>query len=264
MLNQLRLAWAYRYFIASSIRNDLFTRFARSKLGSVWALVHPLVMVAIYAVILSKVLGAKIPGIDNPYSYAIYLTAGIMGWTLFSEILTGCLNLFTGNANLIKKMAFPKITLPIITVGSCLVNNVILLAAILVIFALMGHYPGPEIFWIFVLQIVTALAAMGAGVVVGVLNVFVRDVEQVVPIVLQLLFWFTPIVYPASIVPDAIRPWMNLNPVYPLISGYHDVLVLQHGPDIVALVTTMAIALLLMGLGLFMVRRASPEMTDVL
>ncbi|HET8701092.1 MAG TPA: ABC transporter permease, partial [Nitrococcus sp.] len=172
MLNQLRLAWAYRYFILSSIRNDLFTRFTRSKLGSIWALVNPLVMVAIYAVVLSAVISAKLPGINNPYAYAIYLTSGIMGWTLFSEVLTRCLSLFTGNADLIKKMSFPKITLPLIVLGSCLVNSVFLFAAILVVFAFLGHFPGLEILWVPVLQIVTALMAIGVGIIVGVLNVF--------------------------------------------------------------------------------------------
>lgn len=264
MLNQLRLAWAYRYFILSSIRNDLFTRFTRSKLGSVWALVNPLVMVAIYAVVLSAVLSAKLPGIDNPYAYAIYLTSGTMGWTLFSEVLTRCLGLFTGNADLIKKMSFPKITLPLIVLGSSLVNSVFLFAAILVIFAFLGHFPGPEILWVPVLQIVTALMAIGVGIIVGVLNVFLRDIEQVVPILLQLLFWFTPIVYPASVVPAALRPWMNLNPVYPLISGYHDVLTFQRSPDPTALAVTVVGALVLMAVGLFLVLRASPEMADVL
>ncbi|MDQ7914261.1 ABC transporter permease [Pseudomonas sp. 102515] len=264
MLGMFRSVIAYREFILSSIRNEFLTRFSRSKLGGLWMIINPLVQVAIYAIILSNVLSAKLPGIQNKYAYAIYLIAGTLGWTLFSEIVGRCLTLFIDQGNLMKKMRFPKIALPVIVVGSATLNNILLLVSALVVFLLMGHYPGWNVFWLLPLTLVVIALATGVGLLLGVLNVFVRDVGQVVPIILQLLFWFTPIVYPASIIPETLRPYLSWNPLVPVIEAYHQVLVFNSAPDSLALLTVVCVASLLLLIGLFVFRRASPEMVDAL
>lgn len=113
MSSMLRSLWQYRHFVLSSIRNEPKSRFARSKLGGMWVIINPLSQVLIYALILSNVLAAKIPGIENKYSYAIYLMAGLLTWSLFSEIINRYFNLFIEQGNLMKKMSFPRITLPL-------------------------------------------------------------------------------------------------------------------------------------------------------
>lgn len=264
MIGWLKGVYLYRHFLVSSIRNELVNQFARSRLGGLWMLIHPLVMVAIYAFVLSAVLSAKFDGIDNQYAYAIYLTSGILAWTLFSDTLSRCLNLFVGNGDLLKKMRVPKVTLPLITAGTVLANNTLLFLAIIVIFAFLGHPPTLTILWMPLITAVLLLFALGLGLVVGVLNVFLRDLAQVVPIVLQFLFWFTPIVYPVVIIPDNMRYLLEMNPVYPLVSAYHDVLAYQKSPDLVALgILGIAGGLLLMA-GLWLVRRANTEMVDML
>jgi lipopolysaccharide transport system permease protein len=87
MKDMLRAVWAYRYFILSSIKNELRLRFIRSKLGVLWMIIHPLMQVLIFATILSEVLAAKLPGIDNKYAYALYLMAGTLCWSMFSETI---------------------------------------------------------------------------------------------------------------------------------------------------------------------------------
>ncbi|WP_288404845.1 ABC transporter permease [uncultured Pseudomonas sp.] len=264
MLGMLRSVLAYREFILSSIRNEFLTRFSRSKLGGLWMIINPLVQVAIYAIILSNVLSAKLPGIENKYAYAIYLVAGTLGWTLFSEIVGRCLTLFIDQGNLMKKMRFPKIALPVIVVGSATLNNVLLMVSALVVFLLMGHYPGWGALWLLPLTLIVIALATGVGLLLGVLNVFVRDVGQVVPIVLQLLFWFTPIVYPDSIIPESLRAYMNWNPLVPVIDAYHQILVFGSIPNPVPLLWVIFAAVLLLLIGLFVFRRASPEMVDAL
>lgn len=227
-------------------------------------IIHPLTQVAIYALILSNVLAAKLPGIDNTYAYALYLTAGIAAWSLFSEVVGRCLTLFIDNGNLMKKMRFPRITLPAITVGSCLLNYILLLASVLVVFALLGHMPGVEALWLLPLSLITVILALGVGMIAGIVNVFVRDVGQVVPIILQILFWFTPIVYPIEIVPEALKSVIALNPMLPIVTAYHDVLVFGQAPAWGEMAMTGVVAVVLLLLSLFMFRRAAPEMVDVL
>ena len=260
----LRDLWQYRQFIFSSIRNELINRFVRSKLGGLWVIINPLSQVAIYALVLSNVLAAKLPGIENKYAYAIYLMAGLLAWTLFSEIVGRCLNLFIEQANLIKKMRFPRITLPAIVIGSNLLNNILLLVAMLGIFFLLGHGFSLAMLWLLPLTIILAGFALGVGLVLGVMNVFVRDLAQVVPIILQVWFWFTPIVYPANIIPEAYRHWLTLNPVYHFTAAYQEILVYGRSPEFSGLLVVGMLSLILLMLSLFLFRRSSEEIVDVL
>ena len=100
---------------------------------------NPLAQVAVYALILSNVLSAKLPALDSPYGYAVYLMAGLLAWGMISEIITRCLTLFIENGNLMKKVSFPRICLPLIAVGHCLLNNLILLICMVAMFFLLGH-----------------------------------------------------------------------------------------------------------------------------
>lgn len=260
----IKSIWDYRYFIFSAIRNDLRTRFIHSKLGTLWVIFNPLAQVLIYALILSNVLSAKLPGIDNKFAFSIYLMAGTLGWALFSEIISRSMNLFLENANLLKKINFPRVTLPCIMLGSCLLNNFILFSAIFFIFTLFDHTFNWTILWLLPLTATVTLFAFGIGLVLGIINVFVRDIGQVVPIVLQILFWFTPIVYPKTIIPEDYLLIYGMNPLVPIIEGYHQVLLYGQSPDITSFLHLYGIALIILLLGLFMFRKSTPEMVDVL
>lgn len=261
MLRSLR---DYRFFVLTSIWNDFYMRFVRSKLGGAWLILHPLSQVMIYAFILSNLLSSKMPGVAGTYGYAIYLMAGLLGWNLFSEVLDRCMKVFVKNANIIQKMNFPRITLPIIEIGSALLNNLMLLAVMVVIFFLLGHGIGWSILSVFLLAPVVALLAAGIGITLGVLNVFIRDVEQVMPIVLQLLFWFTPIVYPASVIPEKYLAWLQLSPVFQIVTAYHEAIVYQRFPSFPALAALFVAALAACAFSLFLFRRANADMVDVL
>ena len=264
MFGMFRSLWHYRYLVFSSIRNELISRIARSKLGGLWMIISPLSQVLIYALILSNILAAKLPGIDNKYAYAIYLMAGLLAWNLFSEIISRCLNLFIEQGNLMKKMSFPRITLPTIVMGSCLLNNILLFVSMLGIFALLGHQFSAVMLWLIPLTLIVVVLALGIGLVLGVMNVFLRDIGQAIPIILQVWFWFTPIVYPENIIPESYRHLLSLNPMYPITSAYHQVLVYNKAPQLDSLIVISVIASALMLLSLFLFRRASSEMVDVL
>lgn len=256
--------WRYRYFILSSIKNELRLRFIRSKLGGLWMIIHPLAQVLIFATILSEVLSAKLPGIDNKYAYALYLMAGTLGWTLFAEGVSRSLTLFIDNGNLMKKMAFPRICLPLIAGGTVLVNNIFLLGAILGVFAVLGHFPDANVVWLPALMLLTLLLSIGLGLILGVMNVFMRDIGQVVPVILQALFWLTPIVYNLNILPKQYQDAFKLNPLVPLITSYQNVLVFGKAPVWSDLGWLMAGVMVLLFVALLVFRRASPEMVDML
>ena len=138
---------------------------------------------------------------------------------MFSETIGKSVNLFVDSGNL-KKMSFPRICLPFIAGGTMLVNNVLLLVAIFAVFAVMGHMPTAEALWLPALMLLTLSFSMALGLLLGVLNVFMRDIGQVVPVVLQALFWLTPIVYHITILPERVQAIFRLNPLLPLVTSY--------------------------------------------
>ncbi len=264
MLGMFNNLWSYRSFIISSIRNDVVNRFVRSKLGGLWIILNPLAQVAIYALILSNVLAAKLPGITSKYSYAIYLMAGLLAWNLFNEIINRCLDLFLEHANLMKKMQFPRVTLPVIVAGTNLINNIFLFIAMLLIFLLLGHQFNIHMLWLLPLTFILTAFALGIGLIVGVLNVFIRDVGQIVPIILQVFFWFTPIVYPISIIPEDYRVWLNFNPLYHFTHAYQEIIVYGRAPEFNNFLILGIFSIIFLLLSLFLFRRASADMVDVL
>jgi lipopolysaccharide transport system permease protein len=264
MKDMLIAVWSYRHFIFSSIRNDLRSRFARSKLGALWMILQPLAQVAIYSLVLSRIMAAKLPGIDNRYAYVIYLMAGMIAWALFSEVLTRSLTVFVESGNLMKKIVFPRVCLPLVTAGSALVNNFLLLLASAGVFALVGHPPSLSMFWLPVLIGVNLIFALGVGLILGVINVFVRDVAQVMNVVLQLLFWLTPIVYMPTIIPPRLQTFIELNPMAHLVADFQSVILYGRPPGFVGLIAIAVASILLLVIALALFRRAAPEMVDVL
>ncbi|MFT4197639.1 MAG: ABC transporter permease [Pseudoxanthomonas sp.] len=264
MKDLLLAVWAYRHFIVSSIRNDLRSRFVRSKLGALWMILQPLAQSAIYALILSKVLAARLPGVDSAYAYPIYLMSGMLAWSLFSELLSRSMTMFVDNAAIMKKIMFPRICLPIIVTGSALVNNVLLLAAVLVVFALMGNWPSAAMLWLPLLTLVNLAFGMALGMLCGVLNVFVRDVGQVVGVILQLWFWLTPVVYMVDIIPESMQAWVKANPMYPIVTGYQDAMLYGRAPDLHSLLVVGSVSVLLLVFAFLLFRRAAADMVDVL
>ncbi len=264
MKGMLIAIWRYRFFVFSSIKTEFRIKFVRSSLGGLWMILHPLSQVIIFAFVLSAVMSAKLPGIDNRYAYAIYLMAGTLGWSLFAEIVNRCLTLFIDNGNILKKLVFPKMALPLIVTGTALINNILLFVAILAIFGVLGHMPGAALIWLPLLMLITIALALGLGLVLGVLNVFIRDIGQIVPVGMQFLFWFTPIVYMVNIIPEQYQKWLALNPLIPVITGYQNVLLYNKAPDWSSLGAIVIIALVLLAFALLLFRKASPEMVDQL
>ena len=264
MFLMIKLLWQYRDFILNSIRNEFKARFARSGLGALWMIFNPLAQVAIYALIFTNIMSARIADIDNVYSFAIYLSSGIMAWSLFNDIISRCLSLFVNNGSLMKKVMFPKVVLPTIAVGAAVADNLALFLCILLIFALLGHAPTVQLFWLPALTLSVVALAVGIGLILGILNVFIRDIGQAVPIILQIGFWFTPIVYPLSIIPERYQGLLALNPMYPIVRGYQDILVYGKAPELTDVAVIVAVSAVLMIGGFVLFMRANEEMADVL
>ncbi|MBB3457282.1 lipopolysaccharide transport system permease protein [Rhizobium sp. BK313] len=260
----LRSIWNYRHFIIASIKGELRGRFARSRLGALWFILHPLAQALIFSIVLSEVMRAKMPNMTNPAAYPIYLLSGMAAWGLFSEILMRSMNVFIEQAAALKKISFPRLCLPIIVWGSALINHVLLLVSIAVIFLFFGQYPG--LAWLYLIpgMLLISALAFGIGVFLGVLNVFVRDVAQAMTVVMQLWFWFTPIVYVKSAVPESFQNLLRFNPMASLVNLYQNALLLNEGPSWMGILPSVVVGAIMVLLAFTLFRRASADLVDAL
>ncbi len=264
MIGIIRSLWGYRGFVMGSVKREFQSKYSNSMLGAAWNVINPLSMIVVYTVIFSQVMKARLPGVDGGFSYSIYLCAGVLTWGLFTEIVGRAQNVFIENANLIKKLSFPRLTLPLIVVANAILNFVIVFALFLLFLILTGNFPGLAIVGIVPLLILQVAFAIGLGMALGVLNVFFRDVGQFFGIFLQFWFWFTPVVYTLSILPGRLKPFMMLNPMAPIIEGYHAIFLTHQLPiwESLALPSTISIVLCFLGFRLF--RLHVGEMVDEL
>ncbi|MBU1235850.1 MAG: ABC transporter permease [Gammaproteobacteria bacterium] len=264
MVAILRPLWAYRGFILGSVKREFQSKYRESLLGGAWMVINPLAMIVVYTVIFSQVMKARLPGVDSTFAYSIYLCAGVLTWGLFAEISGRAQNIFLENANLLKKLSFPRLCLPTVVVLNALLNFSIIFGLFTGFLVITGTFPG----WVYLalapLLLIQVAFAIGLGISLGVLNVFFRDVGQLFGVILQFWFWLTPIVYPATILPEFARPLMDYNPLASLMAAYQTILVNGQWPDWQSLWLVTLLAALFSAIGLRLFRKHAGEMVDEL
>lgn len=261
----LRTLYLYRWFIWSSVKRGLQSRYYTSMVGGAWLFIQPLAMILVYTLVFSQLMRSRLNGLEsNAFSYSIYLCSGILTWNFFADIVNRGQVLFIENANLIKKLNFPKICLPAILGLSALLDFTLIFGLFIIFLFLSGNFPGWAFFSVFPILLIQLLFAMGLGVTLGVLNVFFRDVRQLMIIVLQLWFWVTPIVYPIDALPDWAKKMIVLNPMASLIEAYQTIFVHAEWPTFSTLWPGIFCAIFFWFLGLHLFRRHAGDLVDEL
>lgn len=260
----LKALWAYRGFILGSVKREFQSKYRNSLLGAAWMVINPLAMIVVYTVIFSQIMHSRLAGNDSTFAYSIYLCAGVLTWGLFAEIVGRAQNTFLEHANLLKKLSFPRLCLPVTVVANAVLNFVIVFGLFSIFLLISGNFPGLVYLALIPVLAILVTFAIGLGISLGVLNVFFRDVGQFFGIVIQFWFWLTPIVYPVTILPESVRSMMSYNPMANLIGAFQGILVSGQWPTWQGLwpVTILAIAMCALGMHLF--RKHAGEMVDEL
>ena len=264
IISMLRSIWRYRGFVTGSVKREFQIKYRNSLLGAAWTILNPLSMIVVYTVIFSQVMGSRLPGNNTPFAYSIYLCAGVLTWGLFSEITSRSQTVFLENSALIKKLQFPRLCLPVIVVINALINFGIIFGLFTAFLIISGNFPGWIFLAIFPVLLIQILLSIGLGMILGVLNVFFRDVGQFFSIFLQFWFWFTPVVYPVAALPAGIRHWLDWNPMAALIAAYQTILVHGQGPAWSGLIAPTIVGLVFCAMGFHLFRKRVGEMVDEL
>ncbi len=251
-------------FIIELVRRDYVERFAGSVLGSLWAFIWPLVNLFIYIVIFGKMMGARLPGTSDMNAYGVYLAAGLIPWNCFSATIGRSTSVFLDKKNIISKV---NTSLPALLVFINLSEIVTYLISMLIfaVFLLFQDFTWRiELLllpFIFYLQ---QIMAFTIGIFAATLTIFLRDTKELIGIILQLWFWFTPIVYLADILPDMAQRLLLLNPAFGLIDAYHRLFVFNQVPNLSKLIILTIIVHLLLILFYKMFRVLERDIRDFL
>ena len=263
-MNMIQALWAYRGFVLGSVKREFQSKYRNSLFGAAWTILNPLAMIVVYTVIFSQVMRAKLPGVESTFGYSIYLCAGILTWGLFAEITTRSQNIFLENANLLKKLSFPRLCLPVTVVINAIVNFAIVFGLFTGFLLLTGNFPGFAYLALLPIIALLVLFAIGLGVLLGVLNVFFRDVGQFFGIFVTFWFWLTPIVYPITILPESAQHLMGYNPMSAVLGAVQGILVQGAWPNWTSLAYPFVLALVLFALSWRLFRKRAGELVDEL
>jgi lipopolysaccharide transport system permease protein len=211
--------WEYRELIYFMVWRDLKVRYRQTVLGILWVVVQPLILMLIFVLLLGKLggLSNSTPG-DVPYPVLVF--AGLVPWTLFSSSLAATSQSLLDDANLITKVYFPRLILPISSVGSYLIDFVLATAVLLVLMAFYGMYPDWRIIALPALGVLALLTALGVGTWLTALNVRYRDIRYIVPFLVQIWLLASPVGYSATKIPEGFRAVYNLNPMAGTIEAF--------------------------------------------
>ncbi|AOZ93299.1 ABC transporter permease [Paenibacillus crassostreae] len=214
------------YMVWDMVKRDFRNKYAGSFFGLLWTLLLPMASIVIYTTVFSQLMAAKLPNMTGKLDYSVYLSSGILAWTIFNITITRFQNIFIENSNIVKKIYFPKFVLFLSLLISSIIELIVNYALLLVVLLLLGysvHINYPLVLLIIVLQ---QIFCTGIGLILSVFNVHFRDLNQITSIVIQLWFWLTPIVYVVDILPVGLKNLMYLNPIYYFMKGYQ-VLILE-------------------------------------
>lgn len=255
-------------FARNAVRREFAQRHRGALLGRAWIVLQPLAMITIYTFVFSRVMHSRLPGgsgQDSLWAYSVFLCAGMLPWGFFSETLSRVQNGFFEQANFLRKTPM-ALTLPGMIGVAIAAGNFLLIAVLFVAFLLVvGLLPGGIALLALPALLLQTLLALALGVALGIVAVFFRDASHVTALALQFGFWFTPIVYPLTILPDWARAGlMWVNPLAPLVIWYQTLFLEGHAPPLASLLPTMVWTLLAGAAALHLLRRRGGEIADLL
>lgn len=256
----LREIYQFRDLLTTLAGRDVRLRYRQTALGAVWVVLQPLLAAGIFSFVFGRV--AKLPSDGVPYFLFAY--AGLLGWNVFSGTLTKASSCLVGNAALISKVFFPRLILPLSTAFSTFIDFGVALAMMAVLMAAYGVTPGLGLLLLPVWLLLMLLLALGVGLYASALMVSYRDVQYVLPVVVQLALYASPVAYAVSAVPENLRGWYLLNPLAVLLEGFRWSL-LGRGElnaGLVAYAAVMAVAVFVAGA--FVFRRMERRFADVI
>lgn len=225
-MNIITELFNYKEFLKSNVKKDVRGKYKGSFLGVLWSFINPLLSVLIYAIVFRYIMRFNIE------NYLIYLISGIIPWTFFTTAVNSGMNSIIFNSDIIKKVYFPRIILPMSGVTSCLVNFIIS-CIVIILFSIFSGV-GISIYILFfpIIAFIQYIFTLGVAFILSAIEVYVRDVEHIINFFIGMLFYVTPILYTSDYVPSKYSFILKINPLSYIINAYHSIFYYKTIPSI--------------------------------
>ena len=250
--------WQYRELIYSFVARDVKIRYKQTALGFLWAIIQPLFLMVVFTLFFGNL--AKVPSEGIPYP--LFSFAALIPWTLFAEGITRSTTSMVSNANIMTKVYFPRLIMPIASILSPLVDFAIAFVILIIMMAYYGYVPTMAIILLPAFIILAIMTSLAVGLWLSALNVKYRDFQYTIPFLIQIWLFASPVVYPASMLPQSWQFIYALNPMVGVIEGFRWALLGTNPPEAMILVSVGVVILLLIG-GLFFFKRMEQYFADV-
>lgn len=250
--------WHYRELVYFLTWRDIKVRYKQTALGAAWAIIQPFFTMVVFSLFFGKL--ARIPSDGVPYP--IFTYAALVPWTFFANSLAQSADSLVGSANLIKKVFFPRLAIPISSVLSGVVDFTLAFAVLLIMMIFYGLVPTANILWLPALLLLALVTSLGVGLWLSALNVQFRDVRYVVPFIVQFWLFATPVAYPSSLLEEPWRTLYGLNPMAGVVEGFRWALLGSGEPPGPMIAVSAAAALSVLIGGAYYFRRMETTFAD--
>ena len=259
MFRDLKELYKYREMLASLIKRELRGKYKASVLGFLWSFLNPLLQMLVYIIVFSYILKS---GIDN---FSIFLFVSLMPWNFFSASVTSGSTCVVNQQNLIKKIYFPRIVLPIAYVTSMFINMLLTFCVIFAVLIISGYGMNLEsIIYLPVVMVIEYVLALGICMFTSALAVYFRDLEYIMGIITMAWMYLTPILYTVEMVPDELKTLFNLNPMTPIILAYQQILYKKQIPEGETLICAICIGAAGLVIGYFSFEKMQKKFVEEL
>jgi lipopolysaccharide transport system permease protein len=261
---QLRTVWEYRELLFFLVWRDIKVRYKQTALGVLWIVLQPVISMVVFTLLFGVLL--RVPSGEVPYP--IFSYAALLPWTYFATSLTRASSSLVGSANLITKVYFPRLIIPIGGVLSPLVDFAVGFVVLLGLMAFYRIVPTPKVVLLPVFLLLAVLTALGSGLWLGALNVRYRDIGYVVPFLIQMWMYATPVIYGSTLLPERLRFLLGLNPMTSVVEGFRWALLGEAAPASQTSIWLFGLSIVVMMVmlisGLIFFRRTERTFADII
>lgn len=252
--------WQYRQLLYFLIWRDVKIRYKQTAIGVAWAVLQPLLTMVLFAVVFGRLAGIPSDGVPYP----VFAYAALLPWYYFAQAVTESGRSLVGDSNLIRKVYFPRLIIPLAAVIRPLVDFVLSFVVLIGLMAWFGIRPGPALVALPAFVALALVTALAVGLWLSALNVQYRDVGHTIPFLTQIWMFASPVAYPVSLVPEGWRSLYSLNPMVGVIEGFRWALLGNASPDLQAVAVSTAAVVLVLLSGLVYFRYTERTFADLI
>lgn len=257
---KVKEVWDYRELITIFVWRDLKVRYRQTVIGVLWAILQPFLTMVIFSIFFGRLAGIPSDGIPYP----VFSFAALVPWTFFANSISLSANSLIGNPEMIKKIYFPRLTMPIASILAGFVDFVLAFIILLGMMLFYGYFPTINTLWLPFFILLAVMTAVGVGLWLGAMNVKYRDVRYMVPFIIQAWLFATPVAYPSSLLTGPWRTLYGLNPMASVVEGFRWALLGTAAVPGSMVAVSFVVSCLLLISGIFYFRRMEKTFADVI